>query len=101
MGCEMGGVRVDWGGENDRAGGLELQRAIERVSEAVGADELKSQLNVSAFWYQAEEGIRDLTVTGVQTWALPIYDPRPNRKTVLQRGSPITTDCFPVNDISR
>src|SRR2546430_7467074 len=27
------------------------------------------------FFFQAEDGIRDLTVTGVQTCALPIYDP--------------------------
>src|SRR2546430_4578387 len=26
------------------------------------------------FFFQAEDGIRDLTVTGVQTCALPIYD---------------------------
>src|SRR5256886_11921128 len=35
---------------------------------------------VSFFFFQAEDGIRDLTVTGVQTCALPIYrrlhDPR-------------------------
>src|SRR2546430_1721786 len=29
----------------------------------------------SAFFFQAEDGIRDLTVTGVQTCALPIYHP--------------------------
>src|SRR5256886_7403458 len=41
------------------------------------------------FFFQAEDGIRDLTVTGVQTCALPIYAtasklgqaPRPNRLT--------------------
>src|SRR5205085_5955727 len=27
------------------------------------------------FFFQAEDGIRDLTVTGVQTCALPIYRP--------------------------
>src|SRR2546430_13350825 len=27
------------------------------------------------FFFQAEDGIRDLTVTGVQTCALPIYTP--------------------------
>src|SRR5256886_6024051 len=30
------------------------------------------------FFFQAEDGIRDLTVTGVQTCALPIY--RPHRR---------------------
>src|SRR6266478_4142965 len=29
------------------------------------------------FFFQAEDGIRDLTVTGVQTCALPIWRPRP------------------------
>src|SRR5207248_6331533 len=28
------------------------------------------------FFFQAEDGIRDRTVTGVQTCALPIYHPR-------------------------
>src|SRR5688572_31420463 len=37
------------------------------------------------FFFQAEDGIRDLTVTGVQTCALPIYF-SPNR-----RGSPAST----------
>src|SRR2546430_4826043 len=30
------------------------------------------------FFFQAEDGIRDLTVTGVQTCALPISFPRPS-----------------------
>src|SRR2546430_5294902 len=30
-------------------------------------------LCISFFFFQAEDGIRDLTVTGVQTCALPIY----------------------------
>src|SRR2546421_3639686 len=29
------------------------------------------------FFFQAEDGIRDLIVTGVQTCALPIFGPRP------------------------
>src|SRR5256886_17434366 len=35
-------------------------------------DSLRSMLAV-CFFFQAEDGIRDLTVTGVQTCALPIY----------------------------
>src|SRR2546430_12039137 len=31
------------------------------------------------FFFQAEDGIRDLTVTGVQTCALPIYEMGPER----------------------
>src|SRR2546430_16836456 len=34
-----------------------------------------SQLYFSFFFFQAEDGIRDLTVTGVQTCALPILPP--------------------------
>src|SRR2546430_11699803 len=32
------------------------------------------------FFFQAEDGIRDLTVTGVQTCALPIYAPERDRR---------------------
>src|SRR5256886_10235374 len=35
-------------------------------------------VNVDGFFFQAEDGIRDLTVTGVQTCALPIYGAGPN-----------------------
>src|SRR2546430_7942286 len=37
------------------------------------------------FFFQAEDGIRDLTVTGVQTCALPIYD-RARRLAVEHRA---------------
>src|SRR2546430_15298258 len=33
---------------------------------------LKREIRVICFFFQAEDGIRDLTVTGVQTCALPI-----------------------------
>src|SRR5256886_4970709 len=39
---------------------------------------------VVLFFFQAEDGIRDLTVTGVQTCALPIYaDARPEDGALL------------------
>src|SRR2546430_11181037 len=37
-----------------------------------GADTGQPALVLSFFFFQAEDGIRDLTVTGVQTCALPI-----------------------------
>src|SRR2546430_7556421 len=37
------------------------------------------------FFFQAEDGIRDLTVTGVQTCALPIWSGRRSRRRV-RRG---------------
>src|SRR2546430_13517531 len=38
------------------------------------------------FFFQAEDGIRDLTVTGVQTCALPIWT-----TTTLRAPSPVVT----------
>src|SRR2546430_11819313 len=45
---------------------------------------------VDMFFFQAEDGIRDLTVTGVQTCALPIYpgERAQARETVQQRVPP-------------
>src|SRR6266478_5293301 len=44
------------------------------------------------FFFQAEDGIRDLTVTGVQTCALPISRGRPtcagSRRSCLRSGRP-------------
>src|SRR2546430_9335503 len=40
---------------------------------------IKSFSVCCVFFFQAEDGIRDLTVTGVQTCALPIYFPRAAR----------------------
>src|SRR2546430_8718387 len=42
------------------------------------------------FFFQAEDGIRDLTVTGVQTCALPICDRRDTRGDPLE---PSRIDC--------
>src|SRR2546430_8731938 len=52
--------RVDGGGEQHRNG---LARLTEREG-VIGT--------LFLFFFQAEDGIRDLTVTGVQTCALPI-----------------------------
>src|SRR5256886_3123958 len=41
---------------------------------------------VDFFFFQAEDGIRDLTVTGVQTCALPIFN---GHLDLIQRGSKI------------
>src|SRR2546430_6903232 len=45
------------------------------------------------FFFQAEDGIRDLTVTGVQTCALPIYTP--HIETTLMPGELITAVTLP------
>src|SRR5688572_32345052 len=46
------------------------------------------------FFFQAEDGIRDLTVTGVQTCALPIYRVGPVR--FIDRKSDGTAAVFNV-----
>src|SRR2546427_9404209 len=43
------------------------------------------------FFFQAEDGIRDLTVTGVQTCALPIFDSVPDPE-ITQEQLALTND---------
>src|SRR2546430_12427150 len=54
------------------------------------------------FFFQAEDGIRDLTVTGVQTCALPICPPRSHRRDEARRGRPVLVqaleDRYPRRD---
>src|SRR5690606_40713761 len=38
-------------------------------------NKIAAVVNVCSFFFQAEDGIRDFHVTGVQTCALPIYPP--------------------------
>src|SRR2546430_12062542 len=44
--------------------------------------------SVSFFFFQAEDGIRDLTVTGVQTCALPICLGRPRAVDLAAAAAP-------------
>src|SRR6266567_4806293 len=43
-------------------------------------------VSVFFFFFQAEDGIRDLTVTGVQTCALPILPARGAQRAEAQEG---------------
>src|SRR2546430_12720835 len=54
----------------------------ERVKRYVGTED---DVVVSFFFFQAEDGIRDLTVTGVQTCALPISE-APSRLSIPQQA---------------
>src|SRR6267143_5511749 len=55
------------------------------------------------FFFQAEDGIRDGTVTGVQTCALPISpetrEPRPDGTTVYSRPLPGKARMYPETDV--
>src|SRR2546430_10090616 len=56
------------------------------IAAGVGTSRIdRSVGEVVFFFFQAEDGIRDLTVTGVQTCALPIYW-MPRAKMILQSG---------------
>src|SRR2546427_2706204 len=50
------------------------------------------------FFFQAEDGIRDLTVTGVQTCALPIWDPA---HPLLEREAGRRDRDHPVEELPR
>src|SRR2546430_9927829 len=47
--------------------------ACAREIDPDASNSAKAVLRRGGFFFQAEDGIRDLTVTGVQTCALPIY----------------------------
>src|SRR6266478_4878456 len=49
------------------------------------------------FFFQAEDGIRDLTVTGVQTCALPIFGSGGNENLFLIDGTNFTCPCAGVS----
>src|SRR5688572_30951129 len=49
------------------------QRRARERSVAIQTLLLVRKSKSSSFYFQAEDGIRDLTVTGVQTCALPIF----------------------------
>src|SRR2546429_726260 len=58
-------MRLPWGQHHEPAGNVMMMRAIVPVhAHAV----------LLVFFFQAEDGIRDVAVTGVQTCALPISD---------------------------
>src|SRR5205085_4283991 len=54
--------------------------------------------SISVFFFQAEDGIRDLTVTGVQTCALPISE-RANQPDRLARNEPLDIVAADQGDV--
>src|SRR5205085_11031884 len=55
---------------------LEVTPHINKEGDVALKIRAESSAIVPGFFFQAEDGIRDLTVTGVQTCALPISFPR-------------------------
>src|SRR5205823_7674591 len=75
----------------------------EKIRPILAQLEKLTMNDLSSFFFQAEDGIRDKLVTGVQTCALPIYHHGSTRK-VPQRpvgssrligGPPIAQVCWP------
>src|SRR2546428_2020929 len=60
--------------------------AIRREKKVLGLDDGRSWI---VFFFQAEDGIRDLIVTGVQTCALPISLPPDTWEAGISRSSAI------------
>src|SRR2546430_6947306 len=52
---------------------------------------------IVVFFFQAEDGIRDLTVTGVQTCALPIFNSVPSANEVNVTGAVSITNSVLTN----
>src|SRR5687768_18304433 len=52
------------------------------------------------FFFQAEDGIRDVAVTGVQTCALPIFDRLKGFEGTLSRGAAQLLTAFKAQDIA-
>src|SRR2546430_4228795 len=69
---------IHWAYRNYYSVGLGKESTFDQdvrrhVVEALAATEGAWKPQPRCFFFQAEDGIRDLTVTGVQTCALPIY----------------------------
>src|SRR5256886_5723220 len=65
----------EWDWEEHFAAQPETERYLNYVADKFDLRrdiQCKSRLTAAHFFFQAEDGIRDLTVTGVQTCALPI-----------------------------
>src|SRR2546430_17355710 len=60
-----------------------------------------SDTKYSRFFLQAEDGIRDLTVTGVQTCALPILLADLRRSRVAMAGVWAASLCLAMSGVSR
>src|SRR2546430_10313643 len=74
----IGGLAFDWNASSkldatQQSVATQLKTAQQAVQQDMSS--LKDRLaqdEKASFFFQAEDGIRDLTVTGVQTCALPI-----------------------------
>src|SRR5256884_5838903 len=63
-------------------------RHVERlVKMKAGAEQTYA---LDFFFFQAEDGIRDVAVTGVQTCALPISSPQPRRRRCAMKRQTAT-----------
>src|SRR2546430_2808709 len=73
-------------------------------SRPVPAERRSEVLSVSFFFFQAEDGIRYLTVTGVQTCALPISGAAPGQQGISDRwyhdGKPTSLSVGPGGSVT-
>src|SRR2546429_6699803 len=74
---------------SDTCAGRRMYRVWRRSGHGAGIVSAVSALHV--FFFQAEDGIRDVAVTGVQTCALPICNPD---KYITEKGAKLNTDIL-------
>src|SRR6267378_3750519 len=63
----------------------EQNELSQKVDLGLQVDERRDEVGCAVFFFQAEDGIRDLYVTGVQTCALPISQGRPRADPAVVR----------------
>src|SRR5437867_9676962 len=56
---------------------------------------------IFCFFFQAEDGIRDRTVTGVQTCALPIFSPVPRQRPPHRSHVRLCSSWWPTAPATR
>src|SRR2546429_2962317 len=71
---------------------MTIELALIRIDKDC-CEEIVRQCYIFFFFFQAEDGIRDVAVTGVQTCALPIYRRFQAQNTAATYARYLFTDC--------
>src|SRR5437868_10648674 len=81
---------MSWGRSQEGRGRRGGERAAADTRPGGGEGRARGRADHAGFFLQAEDGIRDRNVTGVQTCALPIFDASDSESTSSAPGPPRT-----------